>query len=131
MLLFCERLICRGHASPRSTPHTFEDLDAFPSLDQTGSSVSSVATLQSPPSPQDPARPPAFPLSFALVSQHFLALAFDSATDSTGKKRRKNVGSTIGRGTRMGESSFVDAGSSTARLGEDEEGEEEEEWDLV
>ncbi|GAA5953207.1 hypothetical protein JCM3765_007442 [Sporobolomyces pararoseus] len=113
-----------------------EDIDPFPSSIDSALSTASIATLQ--PSPASESTPSiAFPLSFSTVSQYYLSLAFTSASSSSskigGKKRRKN--GTIGRGTRLGESSFVDARFSTAKLGDDaedgEEDEEEEEWDFI
>ncbi|GAA5903423.1 arsenic resistance protein [Sporobolomyces salmoneus] len=117
----------------RTKPPIVDDIDPFPSSFE---STGSVATLQAPSEPHPP-RPATFPLSFSSVTQHYLALAFPSSKSRVGgKKRRKNDNSTIGRGTALGESSFVDAGISTIRIGDDgEEGEEEdeddEEWDLV
>jgi len=118
-----------------STP---EDIDPFPSLTSPPSSPpsSSAATILAPP---PLLTPPTFPLSFPLVVEHYLSLSFPPP-----KKRSKKKGmETIGRGDRLGQSSFVDAGVTRSRghigsregLGEgeeeDEEEEEEEEWDFV
>ncbi|GAA6060756.1 hypothetical protein JCM10212_006736 [Sporobolomyces blumeae] len=147
-----------------------EDLDPFPPtlLEDTPPS-SSIATLRprtgvSEPSIESSSTSPAahaFPLSFPTAVEHFLSLALDAPTSSSRKNRsRKSAakskngttrdGRNIGRGTRMGESSFVDAGATreSLELEEEEEGdeefeeeaedeeadeeeEEEEEWDFV
>jgi hypothetical protein len=118
-----------------------QDLDPFPSSPLAETSSTSIATLKPPSSPysdSDARTPPVFPLSFPTISTHYLALAF-AATSSTGsksgKKRRKGDLEQVGKSTRLGESSFFDAGSSTTvgsreDVGEEEE-EEEEEWDFV
>lgn len=64
---------------------------------------------------------------------HYLSLAFSSPSPS---KRSKRKNGTIGRGTRLGESSFVDAtkdgeDEDEFERGDEEEEEEEEEWDFV
>ncbi|GAA6014201.1 hypothetical protein JCM11491_004136 [Sporobolomyces phaffii] len=121
-----------------------EDLDPFPSSTEPALSpmTNSVATLRASPEPApDLSGPPTFPLSFSTVSEHYLALALASPPQTT-TTRGGGKADAVGRSTTLGESSFVDAGTSTAsglgpgggRETDDDEvddDDDDDEWDLV
>ncbi|GAA5934973.1 uncharacterized protein JCM15063_003117 [Sporobolomyces koalae] len=99
----------------------------------------SIDTLR-PTNPEpSPSLPSSFPLNFTPIVSHYLSLAFPTTSPASKKRSKKKDSSTIGRGTHLGQSSYVDATYSTScsrttsrgQALEDDEEEEEEEWDFV